>query len=129
MGRGSFKASAYARLADGSLLNPRYSIVTNVAKDSNNYIQVVLSADADTRSQSSAHAVYVKVTDAVNPKATNVFCFMVTNTSNEDFCRSICQENLLYESPSQRPESLDFFISGSGSNTAVTYSDNFSLMT
>ena len=70
----------------------------------------------------------MKVTDATNPKATNVFCFMVTDTANENFCRSICNENLLNESSTQRPESIDYFVSGSD-DAAVTFTDEFTLMT
>ena len=89
-GRTGFKITAYARVADGTRLSKLYTFV-HLTKAG--LIEVTLTPSYDSDAQTKAHAVYVKVTDSSYTMATNVFCFMVSDTVGEDFCHSICQES------------------------------------
>ena len=88
-GRNTWQVSAYALNAAGIRLNSLYTVASI---NFNGLIQVSINAAYDAGA-STNNAVYVQVTDAANPHSTNVFCFMVkVSSTDDDFCRSICQE-------------------------------------
>lgn len=76
--------TSYARYADGTKLSKLYTYAYLDTTD--DFIKVTLATET------TAHAVYVKVTDSSNASSANIFCFTVSATSTDNLCRSICSE-------------------------------------
>ena len=79
----SFAYETFAEYQDGKQLPAAYieNLTTNLSGDS---VSLVLKP-LTNREATESHAVYVKVRDQVDSKATSWFCFMVTN-GVDDFC-------------------------------------------
>ena len=87
---------------------------------------MILTTQADNRSTTESHAVFVQVSDAVDDNSKNLFCFMVYTLEDssaypkKNYCLDICQETLLTQASESHVESLNYLIKTTASTISYT---------